>query len=50
MVVPAEAVKKLPEAIALLERKEKVILDAAKSPDFDIDKLKAAMAGSAEIH
>lgn len=50
VVVPAEAVKKLPDAIALLERREKVILDAAKSPDFDIDKLKAAMAGSAEIH
>lgn len=50
VIVPAEAVKKLPEAIALLERKEKVILDAAKAPDFNIDKLKAAMAGSAEIH
>lgn len=50
VVVPADAVKKLPGAIDLLERREKVILDAAKSPDFNIDTLKAAMAGSAEIH
>ena len=50
VVVPADAVKKLPETIKLLERKEKVILDAARAPDFDIDKLTAAMGSAAEIH
>ena len=50
VVVPADAVKKLPETIKLLERKEKVILDAARAPGFDIDKLTAAMGSAAEIH
>ena len=42
VVVPASAVKTLPDAISLLERREKVIIDAARSPDFDIHTLKAA--------
>ena len=50
VVVPADAVRKLPEAIDLLTRREAVILDAARAEDFDIDKLKAAMGGAAEIH
>ncbi len=50
VVVPAEAVKKLPDAIDLLTRKEAVILEAARAPDFDIAKLKTAMGQSAEIH
>jgi regulator of RNase E activity RraA len=50
VVVPAGAVKKLPEAIGLLERREKVILDAARASDFDIEKLTAAMGSAAEIH
>jgi regulator of RNase E activity RraA len=50
VVVPADAVKKLPDAIDLLTRREAVILDAARSPDFDFETLKAAMGQSAEIH
>ena len=50
VMVPADAVKKIPDAVALIARREKKILDAAKSPDFDIEKLKAAMAGAKEIH
>ena len=50
VVVPADAVKKLPDAIDLLTRKEKVILYAAKSPDLEIEKLKKAMGEADETH
>ncbi len=50
VVVPAEAVMALPAAIDLIARREAELLKAARAPDFDIDKLKAAMAAAAEIH
>lgn len=50
VVIPADAVKKLPDAIDLLTRRESVVLDAARAPDFSFDKLKAAMGQSADIH
>ena len=50
VVVPREAVTKLPAAVELLTRREAVILAAARSEGFDIDTLKRAMADSAEIH
>ena len=50
VVVPREAVAKLPVAVELLTRREAVILAAARSGGFDIDTLKRAMADSAEIH
>jgi len=33
-----------------MARKEKVILDVAKAPGFDFEKLKAAIAEQDEIH
>ena len=50
VVVPREAVAKLPAAVDLLTRREAVILAAARSEGFDIDTLKRAMADSAEFH
>ena len=50
VMVPSEAVAQIPEVVERLVRKEKVILDAAKAPDFNIEKLKAAMQGAKEIH
>jgi len=50
VVIPAEAVKQIPAAVDLLTRKEAVILDMARAPGFDIEKLKAALAASDEIH
>ena len=50
VVVPASAMKALPAAVELLQRREAVILKAARSDDFDIDKLRAATAGAADIH
>ncbi len=50
VVVPAEAVKKLPEAIALVARREKVIMDVCAAPDFTVAKLKEAVRKAGEIH
>jgi regulator of RNase E activity RraA len=50
VVVPADAVAKIPAAVELLVRREAVILDAARKPGFNIEILKRAMADSAEIH
>lgn len=50
VVVPESAVEKLPEVIARISRREAVILAAARDPGFDIDKLRQAMSGAAEIH
>jgi len=50
VVVPADAVKKLPDAIDLLTRREAVILEAARAPGFNFETLKAAMGQSADIH
>ncbi len=46
VVIPADLLEKIPAAIDLMARKEKVLLDAAKAPDFNIEKLRAAMAAS----
>jgi regulator of RNase E activity RraA len=50
VVVPLDAVKKIPAAVDLLVRREAVILEVARADGFNIDKLKKAMADSAEIH
>ena len=46
VVIPADLLEKIPAAIDLMARKEKVLLDAAKAPGFNIEKLRAAMAAS----
>ena len=50
VVVPVDCVKRLPEAIDLLTRREAVILAAARTPGFNVGILKKAMSDSAEIH
>ena len=50
VVIPAEAIKDLPAAVALLARREKVIIDAAKSPGFSVTRLRQAFAEQEEIH
>ncbi|MGH7067506.1 MAG: RraA family protein [Acetobacteraceae bacterium] len=50
VVVPAETVKKLPEAIALVARREKVIMDVCAEADFTPAKLKQAIKRAGEIH
>ena len=50
VVIPPEAVKGLPAAVDLLTRREAVILECARGPGFDIERLRQAMADSADIH
>ena len=50
VVIPADCVKKLPDAIDLVSRREKVILDMAKSPGFTAKKMAEALKKSGEIH
>ena len=50
VIVPADAVKRLPAMIDLLTRREAVILAAARAPGFDIETLRKALRDSAEIH
>lgn len=49
VVVPEDAVKKIPDAVATISAKEKLILDAAQRDDFSVEKLKAAIGGG-DIH
>jgi regulator of RNase E activity RraA len=50
VVIPAEAVRRLPEAIALIGRREKTILDAARAPGFTAAKMREALKRAGEIH
>ena len=50
VVIPHQAVRALPEAIALVARREKVVLDLCAQPGFTVAALKDALARSKEIH
>jgi len=50
VIIPKEVVQLLPSIIEKQMNKEAVILEAARSPDFNINKLLAAMKNAAEIH
>ncbi|MDH3714096.1 MAG: RraA family protein [Gammaproteobacteria bacterium] len=50
VVVPAAAVREIPQAVELISRRETIILEAARRPDFDIEKLKAATGNARDIH
>lgn len=50
VVIPAEAAKRIPDAVAKIAAREGTILAAARAADFDIAKLKAAIAKVSEVH
>jgi len=50
VVIPAEAVRKLPAAVDLIGRRERVILDVCVAKDFTPAKLREALKRSGEIH
>ncbi len=50
VTIPEAVAAKIPAACDLLARKEAVILDMARAPGFDIEKLKVALAKQEEIH
>ena len=50
VVVPADAVAKIPAAVDLLSRREKVIIEASRQPGFSIERLRQAYKEQDEIH
>src|ERR1700736_4361431 len=50
VVIPSDIAAKLHHAADLCGRRETPILEIARSPEFSLEKLKAALARSAEIH
>ena len=50
VVIPASAVKQLPDAIDLIVRRERVILEMARSPGFNSAKMREALKRMNEIH
>jgi len=50
VVIPADAVKRLPDAIGLIARREKVILDMARAPGFTSRHMADALSRAQEIH
>lgn len=50
VVIPPEVAAQIPEAAELCGRRETPILEIARSPDFSLERLKQALARSAEIH
>jgi regulator of RNase E activity RraA len=50
VVIPHDAVRKIPAAIELGARKEKVILDICRDPAFSVAKLREAISKADDIH
>ena len=50
VVIPHDVAREIPAAAALVARREAVILEAARQPDFNAQRLAAAMGESDEIH
>ena len=50
VVIPAEAVAAITEAVERIARREAVILGAARGTEFDIEKLKAAIGKAQDVH
>ena len=50
VVVPYDAVEKIPAAVDLLTRREKVLIEASKQPGFSVDRLRQAYKEQDDIH
>lgn len=50
VVIPHDVARQIVPAAEMLGRKEAVILDVAKSPDFTVEKLKKAIGDAEDIH
>lgn len=50
VVIPADCVRRLPEAIALVARRERLILDLCASRDFSAAKLREVLQRVKEVH
>jgi regulator of RNase E activity RraA len=50
VVIPADCVRRLPEAIALVARRERLILDLCASREFSAAKLREVLGRVREVH
>ena len=50
VVVPADVAKDVPEAAALIARREAVIIKAAQEEGFNFERLRKAWGDQAEVH
>ena len=50
VMIPDQAVKQIPTVIARILRREAITIEAARGPDFDVEKLRAATQKVREIH
>ena len=50
VLIPPAAVKQIPAVVDLISRREEIILEAAKSADFTVAKLKTTMGQIKDIH
>jgi len=50
VVIPPDALAKIPEAVGLLARRERVLIEASKQPGFSVDRLRQAYREQDEIH
>src|SRR5437660_2804628 len=50
VVIPPDAVAKIPAAVDLLTRRERVLIEASKQPGFSVDRLRQAYREQDEIH
>jgi len=50
VVIPPEAVERLPAAVDLCTRREAPLIAAARQPGFTVEQLRAAMAEADDIH
>jgi regulator of RNase E activity RraA len=50
VVIPKAVAAKIPGAVDIVLRREKVIFDACAEPGFNAEKLRIAMADSANNH
>lgn len=50
VMVPKTAVAAIPAVVERIQRREAVIIEAARTPGFDSEKLKAAMGTAKDIH
>ena len=50
VVIPLESVQHVVEEAGKIMARERILINAAKEPGFNIEKMKKAWAGMAEIH
>src|SRR6266478_9310150 len=50
VVIPADTVAKIPAAVDLLARRERILIDASKQPGVSIERLRQAYREQDEIH